>query len=242
MSITNRGKKWELRNSLWILWSFTLLFPCIGFFWIGGRTGARKWIVSGLVYLFLNFVLILIAENIFRYTYPVIYNIAVVPIYISWLVAIVHSFMVRKEYLVRYEAVLDLKEATRDQYRNELRKEYLAGNSSSDRHLSLKTNMENKSVKSDSSAQAQQTQKINLNTCSEKELERLPGVGVVHAKKAIVMRAENEFISVQDFCLKLNLMPHFSVQIENLAFVESAQEFDQKQKSPTNNVGRVIDI
>jgi len=86
-------------------------------------------------------------------------------------------------------------------------------------------------------------QMINLNTATEQELDTLPGIGVVLAKRAIEMRAQSPFASVQDFNQRLGLVlvPHFAVQIEKLAFAEPAAPQPQPQ-SPWASTGRVVDI
>ena len=49
MSITSKGKGWELRHSIWIAWAL-FVFPWISFFYIGIRTKHRRWLVWGAVY------------------------------------------------------------------------------------------------------------------------------------------------------------------------------------------------
>lgn len=238
MNITNRGKKWELLNSLWVLWSFTLVLACVGFFWIGGRAGRRKWIISGLIYLFVNFGMIYVSQWL-RSTNAIFADIISIIVSIGWFAAIIQSFMSRKEYLLRREAVVDLKDATRDAYRNEIRKDYLGNREKPVQSASLpKVNADSSSVTQISPAAAS-TQKIDLNICSEQDLASLPGVGIVLAKKAVEMRVQiGGFSSVQDFNQRLGLMPHFAVQIENLA---SAAPIAPQTPSPENK-GRVIDI
>ena len=232
MNITDRGKKWEFFNSIWILWSFSLITACVGFFWIGGRTGKRKWIIAGLIYLIANLGFIFVSQWLKGFN-TVLYNISLVIIYIGWLAAIIQSFMVRKEYLLRREAVIDLKSATRDAYRNEIRKDYFGNNETSIQSQQTSTKTK------DTPPMQTPTQKINLSNCSEQELANLPGVGVALAKKAIGIRTQNgSFTSVQDFCGRLELMSHFAMQIENLAFTPQPQE----QNSPSESSGRVIDI
>lgn len=256
MNITNRGKKWELRNSLWILWSFTLILGCVGFFWIGGRAGKRKWIISGLVYLVVNFGLLYTTQWL-KTNNNILYNIAVALICIGWFAAIVQSFMSRKEYLIRREAVLDLTEATRDSYRNEIRNDYMPqGNNQQPSAQPLHQQATSPTYSQQQNTPAPQqsdvpvqpivqnsqplnTLKIDINTCTEQQLANLPGIGVILAKKAVEMRAETGgFISVSDFCTKLNLMPHFSVQIENMTFASPVVP----PKANSENTGRVIDI
>jgi len=254
MNITNRGKKWEFLNSLWILWSFTLLLSCVGFFWIGGRTGRRKWIISGLIYLIVNFGLIFTTSSL-KANGNILYNVVMAMILIGWFAAIVQSFMTRKEYLIRREAVLDLKAATRDAYRNEIREEYIPqGNTHSavqtqyqqtERSTHLPQHEGQGIQPSDVQPVAAPDTKpcmgapVDLNTCTEQQLADLPGVGVVLAKKAMNMRTETGgFISTSDFNEKLNLMPHFASQIEKVAYVSPVTPLETN----SGNAGRVIDI
>lgn len=51
MGITAKGKAWERKNSLWILWPLLLSMGWIGFFQIGVRGKKRAWIVWGIVHL-----------------------------------------------------------------------------------------------------------------------------------------------------------------------------------------------
>lgn len=232
MGITNKGKKWERKNSRWILWSFTLIMACAGFFWIGGRVGKRKWIISGLIYLVVNFGLIYAVEPL-KLINAIYSNIVTVIICLGWFGAIVHSFMVRKEYLLRREAVIDLMNSTRDAYRNEIRKDYVGKN-----EKFASTSPVPPSPQKLSASKVQES-KINLNDCSEQELASLPGVGVVIAKRAVEIREQTGgFASVQDFNQRLGLMPHFAVQIEKLVFVTAIQS----KILPPEDGGRVIDI
>lgn len=235
MEITNRGKKWELRNSIWIVWSFTLVFNFVGFFWIGGRTGQRKWIFSGLFYLVTCLGIPLFSTEL-KEMNSTVYNIAIVVYCIAAFGSIVQSFMSRKEYLVRREAVLDLTEATKDAYRNEIRQDYLG------KTEPIQSTEKVQQAKDNSThAQMSKThfnQPINLNTAPEEQIAGLPGVGVALAKKAVIMRASDKFMSVEDFCDKLHLMPHFAVQIKTVAYVD-VEQTGEKVKSDT---GRVLDI
>jgi hypothetical protein len=44
MSVTAKGKRWEILHSLWIGWTFTLgIFNWVAYFYIGIRARQRKW-------------------------------------------------------------------------------------------------------------------------------------------------------------------------------------------------------
>jgi hypothetical protein len=126
VNITNKGKRWEILHSLWILWSFTNTLACVGFFYIGGRTGTWKWIWAAFAYLVINmgsfFVIGLAPDFLGRDTF--VPDLFLPVLLIGGTAGVIHSFMARKEYLIRLEAVIDLQHATRDAYRDELRSEY----------------------------------------------------------------------------------------------------------------------
>lgn len=263
MSITNRGKTWEILNSLWILWSFTLMLNCVGFFWIGGRTGQRKWIASGLIYFLVDFALLFTISWLQRIN-GVLFNIAMALIILGWSCAILQSFLSRKEYLLRREAVLDLEKATRDAYRNEIRGEYLGGGNGQPVQPPVQRPMQPRSVqpigrpmtppanlpRQPVPVQPAPTMqpvmqppfsqnKLDLNIAAEQQLAALPGVGVVLAKRAVELRTQSGgFASVEDFCSRLQLMPHFVTQIQNLTFVSPPAP----GRKPQDNAGRIIDI
>lgn len=89
----------------------------------------------------------------------------------------------------------------------------------------------------------QPAQKVDINTATEQELSNLPGVGIALAKRAVQLRKDvGDFASVKDFCKKLELKPHFAVQIENLAFTQSQQSQSQNPQRPKKNTSRVVDI
>jgi len=95
-----RGRKWELLHSLWIGWTFTLgFFGWVAFVYIGLRTQHMRWVLWGLLYaapftLFL-FVVGYVSQG---WANQILNATALVG-----LVAIVHAFLVRKEYLLRLQ-------------------------------------------------------------------------------------------------------------------------------------------
>ncbi len=80
---------------------------------------------------------------------------------------------------------------------------------------------------------------IDVNTCSEAELQSLPGINIVQAKKIIKNRENNiYFSSVDDFVLKLKIKPHIADKIRKLITTSdiSLQNIEPKQ------TGRIVDI
>jgi DNA uptake protein ComE-like DNA-binding protein len=248
MSITNKGKKWEILNSLWIIWAFVFLFNYISFFWIGVRAKQKKWVLFGCLYLVLGLVLPMVATSVLKGNVT-IYNITMWIWFFSWVFGIIHSFLSRKEYLVRREILIAAKTDGNMAYRQKIQNQYLQQPQTMQAPIQQPGNQQNfinTQFNDQQPAQPQApvhpaadqpAQRIDLNTCSEKQLADLPGVGSVLAKKASIIRNEAGFASVDDFNNKLGLMPHFAVQIDKLAYASP-----KPVKPESVNAGRVVDI
>ncbi len=79
---------------------------------------------------------------------------------------------------------------------------------------------------------------VDINCCSEEELEKLPFINSIIAKKAIQQReAIGSFSSVEEFGISIGLKPHIIEKIRPLVIVgEVSVKEDKKEK------GRVIDL
>lgn len=104
MSVTSRGKRWELLHSLWIGWTFTLgFFNWIAFFYVGLRARRIRWAAWGLLYV-VPFTLAMVYA-----TTPAfegwIGDVTVVLTLVLGVAGIIHAFGIRKEYLLRLEAL-----------------------------------------------------------------------------------------------------------------------------------------
>jgi hypothetical protein len=94
-AMTNKSFGWRLRNSLWILWTFTYIFNSIAFFWIGFRTGRKKWIIYGFIYLAGTLVCGMALGEL-----------GWISVFV-WMASIIHAFVARNEYLTLRAAVSD---------------------------------------------------------------------------------------------------------------------------------------
>src|SRR5215211_3083571 len=102
VSVTSRGKRWELLHSLWIGWTFTFGFlSWVAFVYIGLRVRRIKWILWGLLY-FAIFMVYVITEEI---TGPGsgAAQTTVGLMIIAGFFSIVHAFLLRNDYLVSLE-------------------------------------------------------------------------------------------------------------------------------------------
>lgn len=102
VSVTSRGRRWELLHSLWIGW--TLLFgftSWVAFIYIGVRSGRARWVLWGLVYLAI-FASFAISDGLVGQGNDLTQVLIGLTI-ISWFFSIVHAFAVRPDYLVRLE-------------------------------------------------------------------------------------------------------------------------------------------
>jgi hypothetical protein len=97
VSVTSRGKRWELLHSLWMGWTFTLFFGWVAFIYIRFRARRYRWILWGLLYLtvFIVFVTTSPASEIAQATTSLMI--------VAGIVSIVHAFMVRNDYMMSLE-------------------------------------------------------------------------------------------------------------------------------------------
>ena len=134
--ITKRGLIWELFNSLWIGFSF-LGFSFISFIYIGTKAKVTKWKAMGIGYLLiyvLSIVVVCVASHTIGMIFAFVWHLSI-------LLGLIHSFLVRKEYLVRLDCLLDsgVHEQELEDLRNNVKKEYKGndyiGSSGNDTHF-----------------------------------------------------------------------------------------------------------
>ena len=97
MSVTSKGRGWEIRHSLWIGWTFTFGFlSWVSFLYIGLRVTQKGWLLWGFSYLIpLALVVILASVG----APPSLGVPALLLMFVSGIGSIVHAFLVRKDYL-----------------------------------------------------------------------------------------------------------------------------------------------
>jgi DNA uptake protein ComE-like DNA-binding protein len=232
------GRKWELRNSLWLILVFIILINWIAFFWIGLRAKQRKWVLFGCLYIVLCVVVPMTSVQEGIKENQMLSDSLMSAYLISWLISIIHAFLSRREYLIRRELIVTNRGAANSAYRQKIRNSHRRYQ---DYPQQTVPNVAGQQFvpQFTSAAQTPQrpAQKIDLNTCSEQQLAGLPGVSVALAKRAIILRAQvSGFSSVQDFCGRLGLAPHFAVQIENLAYVSADIDSDS-DSNPDSDSG-----
>lgn len=70
MAITNKGSKWERKNSLYLLFGFIPVLNCLAFFHMSSRVKNKKWSILGWVVLILNIAMLLITFLVTSATNP----------------------------------------------------------------------------------------------------------------------------------------------------------------------------
>lgn len=101
VSVTSRGRRWELLHSLWVGWTFTIgLFSWVAFFYIGLRARRMRWILWGVLYLVIFAIFAIPASS---GPDNEIAKAAVGPMIVAGFISIVHALLVRNDYLLRLE-------------------------------------------------------------------------------------------------------------------------------------------
>lgn len=238
----NKGTYWQIKNSLWILLTFTIVLNWVAFFIIGYKVKYKKWSMYGALYA-LPFTLFIIFDEMFFVGETLIGLV----LFAGWVSSMIHAFRIRKEYLLRLEAIELRKPEDERRLRGKIESEYgvqLKQKTSSSQMNGQQTNPIPPPIltttQADNWIQPIQPNPVpvDLNHASELELAELPGVGAILAKKAIKER-ENRggFRSLEDFSQPLGLKPHIVERIRPLVVVTVPKEDQPQQWS-----GRMVDF
>ncbi len=227
-----------VRNSVWIL----LCIPGIILSFLVGtgmliaakKVGMKRWTVTGLIYIVLLPVLEILGLTV---------SDSIGAIYIAvYIIAVAHSIVILFKFIpkllcklnekgeiqtaasVKTEEVADSFSdftVSKDMYSvdKDITPNVSDGISLNGRYYdelsekASKVNIKSSAIISNSKGN---DKKININTCNEKDLNVLPGISVVAAKKAIAYRKEhNGFVSEEEFYKAAGIQLHFIKQIEN---------------------------
>lgn len=129
MSITKKGPLWEYKNSLWILIHFIIMFSGIGMFYAGKKVKVKKWTNYALIYIVVTWIsFFIVGANQANKLSDVFAGIFLG----SYIACIVHSFIIRKEYLIRLEMIQmqGMDDTDMDELRTKIANEYGINNNS----------------------------------------------------------------------------------------------------------------
>lgn len=250
MAVTSKGQSWELRHSLWIAWTFTLgFFNWIAFFYIGIRAKRRRWLLWGLFYAIPFILGMAIADT------PAfdgwVGDVDAALVVLLGLASIVHAFRVRKEYLLRLEALQRGTPVRDAALRRRIDTEYTGQRQTHEGRQATEGPPPDQaqdgvtrgpSVAPDPQPQSAppadtRASAVDLNGASEQQLAALPGVGLIVAKRAVGLReSRSGFRSVDDFGEALNLKPHVVERLRPMVSVSPPQA------GPSESSGRIVDF
>ena len=227
--ITNRGRKWELKNSRWIVWAFLPGLNFIAFLVIGIKAKNLKWILYGEANLLCFLLFFIFASGIEEHT---VFTTTLALLFcMLFYYGIYLAFKWRKEYLIRREILLgenkgDIKWIDINMGKSLISKFEVKPN------LNSSVNVENLTPE----YEKETSNKLDINKCLESELIDLPGISVVTAKKIVnYCDSNNGFNSFDEFIELMDIKPHFAIQLKDLVIVIPR---DKK----INNSSRKLDI
>jgi DNA uptake protein ComE-like DNA-binding protein len=239
-SLTSKGKGWEYRNSLWMLWTLITMgmLNYVSFFYISRKVNQKKWFKAGLVYLAIFIIFMSIPDSF-------------TPVFIiSWFVSIFHVFKIRAEYLLRLEAIQSsglenrelnkLKENIAREY-NKPKADYNTPETRIDERAPIKSQVppiktENHIYETKGYVQEQ----VDINTATEKEIANVPGIGSIFAAKVVAVRdQDNGFQSFDHFVQALSVKPHLAEKMKPYIFFSNKSYNEQHLKKPE---GRIVDF
>ncbi|RHW66663.1 hypothetical protein DZC34_00945 [Clostridium botulinum] len=272
MAVTGKGSKWEMRKSLWILCSFVVLVNGMGMYFAGKKAKVKRWYNYGLIYTAIAWIGLIMGGELTGF----VQSIGCIIFFLDYIVCIVHSFKIRKEYLIRCEVLEDkhVEQNEMNFMRSKIAKEYGIDNRNS--NDKIKSNISQKDLmrerfnsnaeaKTESFHMKNKEENINntpssmpkvestvnntrynlnneelldINSCNELELSRLPGMGLILAKKAVNLRnSKNGFDSVDEFIEMVGVKPHFVDTVKSMICCNSVKTVETVKMS-----GRRVDF
>ncbi|MBY6877318.1 TIGR04086 family membrane protein [Clostridium botulinum] len=123
MAVTKKGDKWEIQKSLWIISSFVFLVNGMGMYFAGKKTKVRKWYNYGLIYTAIAWIGLIMGGELTGF----LQSVGSIIFLLDYIICIIHSFKIRKEYLIRREILEDknVEEQNKINFmRNKIAKEY----------------------------------------------------------------------------------------------------------------------
>lgn len=103
--VKGRTQEWEMKHSLWILWSF-FGFGWISFIIISAKLKNKVWACFALLYTAIFvFGVLTVPDDAQIYVSYDFKNTVLAIVGIGWVVSLIHCFMVRKEYLIGLDMI-----------------------------------------------------------------------------------------------------------------------------------------
>ncbi len=239
-------RSWELLNSLWIILTFTYFTNFFAFIYAGIRAKNRRWSLYGMIYL-LPLVISQFAANYYAGPNPVdgqilppnpVTDIIGYIFLAAWGISIAHAFYIRKEYLMRLKSLEEVRSTANLHFQLKLKEIKDAEERNLRQNINNEYNEnrhEPKLPKMSNNVKEPVSLIVDINNDPEEIIAKLPGVGIILAKKAVELRQISQFRSHEEFGEALGLKPHIVEQIRPSIIITLNEIKIQKR-------GRLIDI
>ena len=87
------------------------------------------------------------------------------------------------------------------------------------------------------------SERININTASEEDLAKLPGINIIRAKKLVQYRSlHGGFKSAAEFVKQAQVKPHFENKIMTSIFLGRTKQNDNDNNNDSGNDERIVDL
>jgi DNA uptake protein ComE-like DNA-binding protein len=217
--------------------------------YIGIRTKTKKWIFSGIIHsvLFINFV---VATEVYAVT-SLAYDLAVGAFFISYVWALLQCIFSIREYLMRLQVVQSLRKDTLSasieaDYGVRLQTQTPQSTPPPVQHVAVNEpapivdNRAESVVESSTPVTEPTSGTLDINAASEEELAKLPGIGLILAKKAVAHRQQiGGFATTNQFFEYLQLKPHIVERIQSRVSASKPENSTNVNENPS---GRLVDF
>ena len=239
--ITDKGLFWELRNSIWTLWTFFPFgfFNYISFFYIAARLKDKKLFVYGILYA-IPFINVMVMDSIV--SPPTWYeDISYITICIVWIISIVHVIKVRRHYLLsKADSVSYADQLVEENRQLQQKLQSLTTTNNDPKVTTVTHETPFKAVEpTPNTIETTIAAPIDLNVASEKDLASIAEIGPLLASKIILERQQiGRFTSYEHFTQVMDFKPHIAHKFKKHVTVIAVET---SQPPTPSKQGRVID-
>ena len=216
---------WKILHSLWVFATLILYIPGLPIFFVGIRANNRKWIIIGII---LQLPVVLFAL-LYSFNITWLNQVLALLVLISIISAFIYALMIRNEYLDVLRGKINYN--TQNNYQNQIINNHNINNFTN-------TNSQNTNIidfRNLSEAASDRIVAIDINKASYDEIEQLPGINIILAKK--IMNARNQGITFSNI---KELAEYLDISEDHMNRLEKYIKFSTKYDSPINS--RRIDL
>lgn len=217
-------KLWKALHSLWIIPTVFIMINGFPLIYVGLRANKNKWIAVGTILEIPTIIFAIIVS----YEITFYEDFLVILILLSAIISVIYALKIRNEYLQRIETISHIEEPIKN-FNN------LTQDIPKQHNTAPKSNeiIDTVTERAEEITQIPEevVEQVDINKASVDELEKLPGVNIVLAKKIVnATKQGKQFKDIEDLAQYLNVSENLMKNLEKyLIFTHNETDINQRR-------------